>query len=185
MLCRSRDRSGYHALSTLSAHLNTKSTRNVLSLSVGQWHKGSSVEEAAPTNPFDGDMRERLYDALEAADEPQPAATLADAHSLAELDAELERLLQVIQTYQDRYGVETLAEVDRAAETAKFADWPAARMELRRDDARADEHGREFGRSRVRSRLLHPGRPRDRRRRDEDVREPAGRAGARCGGAHR
>ncbi|TYL37235.1 hypothetical protein CV102_18140 [Natronococcus pandeyae] len=60
---------------------------------------------------------------------------LADDHSLDELEAELEELLERIQMYQDRYGVDTPDEVDAAtAETAPadFADWTAARARLRR-----------------------------------------------------
>ncbi|WP_187433034.1 hypothetical protein [Natronococcus pandeyae] len=41
----------------------------------------ASMEGGAPANPFDGGAKGRLYDALVAADGPEPATALADRAS--------------------------------------------------------------------------------------------------------
>lgn len=75
------------------------------------------------------------YEHNDAFREWEHVLVLADEHSLAELEAQLEALLARIQTYQERYGVDTPSAVGAATgETAAtdLADWTAARATLRR-----------------------------------------------------
>ncbi len=63
--------------------------------------------------------------------------TLAQDHSLDELESHLEALLERIQTYQERYDAETPSGANHEfgdASEADLADWDAARAELQRYD---------------------------------------------------